>query len=133
MTEKLLYFSNAKQIDPELAKKCRNCSYRNRGYLCDEFSLARKGSTSGKIVIIIDKATETVLGWGGLFDYQNGFCPEIHVYVRMRCRRKGYGTRIIKKLLSKGKKHEKIQVHQSYYDPNNEFYLKKINDPRLLC
>lgn len=132
MNVKLLYFSDAKQLSSDLAKKCRSLSYRDDGCLASEFSGARKGNFPAKIAIMMDTDTQTVLGWGAYLGYNR---PEIMVYVRVKCRRKGYGSKIVNRLISASKhdKRNKIRVYQSHYDPDNDFYLKKVNNPCLDC
>ena len=135
MSTKLLYFSDAKQVSSELAKKCRNLSYRENGALASEFSAARKGDFPAKVAILLDVDTQTVFGWGAYLDYHTK--AEIMVYVRVKCRRKGYGTKIVNRLISASNRHNKRNksrtVYQPEHDPCNDFYLKKVNNPCLEC
>lgn len=132
----MLYFDDAKKIDAQLAKKCRNCSYRERGCLSEYFSRARApNGEKAKIVIIINKDTGNVIGWGGLFEFWNDCndCPEIMVYVRLRARRQGYGSQIVKTLTSKltSNKKENIRVYRPEWDKLNIFYGKKLGNLNL--
>lgn len=131
MGERLLYFANASEITAEMAKKCRDCSLREGGLMSDMLYEARKEPHSfAKVAIIVDKS-QKILGWGACFTNTYGYMPEMMVYVRSKCRRKGYGTQIINKILSKSPKNQQIRVYRPENDPNNRFYSENFDNSRL--
>jgi len=99
------------------------------GFLADCLSDSRKGHIKGKIVVVYDQNKQIVIGWCGIFHYST---MELMVYVKTKYRRRGYGTAIVKKLLSKLLNHAHIMAFIPEYDINNDFYLNNINDRRII-
>jgi len=115
-----LHKINVKDVDYKLRQHLWRCSYKNFGYLFATFEscCADKKTKDNYIVYCLYKGK--FAGWG-LHNISEK-TPCIMLYVYKKCRRKGIGTAIIKRI-TKNKPIEKFFYHK---DGSNDWFFNKL-------